>query len=112
MNNPSVPESPSDHALELFQPSPNALYTLDAVAHLSGVPRRSILVFCRAGLLSPIFLPPYGVMEFTDDAIYTVRRIEAVKAAHEHGVTWLQTMFALMNEVERLRAEVHFVRSR
>ena len=112
MSNPGDPEIPSALALELFQPSPNSLYTLDAIAHLAGVPRRSILIFCRAGLLRPVFQPPYGVMAFTEEAIYTVRRIEEVRAAHENGVAWLQSMFALLDEVERLRAEVRFFRTR
>ena len=39
---------PSPLALELFQPKPNDLYSLDATAHLAGVPRRSTLIDCRA----------------------------------------------------------------
>ena len=52
-------------ALELFQPRPDARYSLDATARLAGVSRRTILIYCRAGLLHPVFQPPYGVMEFT-----------------------------------------------
>ena len=46
-----------------------------AAVHLAGVSRRSFLVYCRAGLVRPVFQPPYGVMEFTEEAIYTVRRM-------------------------------------
>jgi DNA-binding transcriptional MerR regulator len=99
-------------ALELFQPDPNVLYSLDAAAHLAGVSRRSILLYCRAGLVRPVLLPPYGVMAFTEEAIHTVRRIERVRAAHGLDVAWIKTLFDLVDEVERLRAEVRFWRDR
>ena len=110
MSSRDDPELPSVLALELFQPSPNVLYTLDATAHLAGVPRRSILIYCRAGLVRPVFQPPHGVMAFTEEAIYTVRRVEDVRAAHGLNVAWIKTMFDLLEEVERLRAEVRFLR--
>jgi hypothetical protein len=102
---------PSPVALELFQPKPNVLYSLDAAAHLAGVPRRAVLIYCRAGLVRPVFLPPYGVMEFTEEAIHTVRRIEHLRAVHGVDLAWLKTMFDLLDEVDRLRAELRFLRN-
>ena len=112
MSSRDDPESPSALALELFQPNPNVLYSLDATAHLAGVPRRSILIYCRAGLVRPVFQPPHGVMAFTEETIYTVRRIEDIRAEHRLDVTWIKTMFDLLGEVEHLRAEVRFLRKR
>ena len=111
MSKRSDPDVPSSFALELFQPKPNVLYSLDAAAHLAGVPRRSILIYCRAGLVRPVFQPPYGVMEFTEEAIYTVRRIEHLRTVHGLDLAWLKTMFDLLDEVERLRAELRFLRN-
>jgi DNA-binding transcriptional MerR regulator len=111
MSDASEREFTSSHALDLFQPNPNVLYSLDATAHLARVSRRSILVYCRAGLVRPVFQPPYGVMVFTEETIYTVRRIEDVRAAHGIGVSWIKSMFDLVNEVERLRADVRFFRN-
>jgi len=110
MSESSDSEMPSARALELFQPHPDVLYSLDAAAYLARVPRRSILVYCRASLLRPVFQPPYGVMAFTEDAIYAARRIEDLRAAHGTGVTGIKAMFDLLDEVERLRAEVRFYR--
>lgn len=104
------PDKRSSQELEVFQPKPNILYTLDAAAHLAGVPRRSILLYCRAGLVRPVVQPPYGGMEFTEEAIYTVRRIEHLRNLHGLNVACLKTMFDLLEEVERLRAEVRFLR--
>ena len=105
-----VRDSAQRLALELFEPKPNDCYSLDATAHLAGVSRRSILIYCRAGLVRPVVQPPYGVMEFTEEAIYTVRRIEHLRSMHSLDVAWLKTMFDLLEEVERLRAEVRFLR--
>ena len=105
------PNTPAVLALELFQPNPNMLYSLDVTAHLAGVSRHSILVYCRAGLLRPVFQPPYGVMAFTGEAIQAVRRIQHVQAAYGIGIAWLKTMMNLLDEVERLRAEVRFLRN-
>lgn len=105
------PDRRSSRALELFQSKPDVFYSLDATAHLAGVPRRSILIYCRAGLVRPVVQPPYGVMEFTEEAIYTVRRIEHLRTVHSLDLTWLKTMFDLIEEVERLRAELRFLRN-
>ena len=98
-------------ALELFEPAPNLLYSLDATTHLSSVSRWAILIYCRAGLLRPVIQPPYGVMEFTEEAIYTVRRIEHIRIGRQIDLDLLKSMFALLEEVENLRAELRFLRS-
>lgn len=104
--------SPPPLALELFQPEPNVLYSLEAAAHLAGVPRRSILIYCRAGLVQPVLQQPYGVMAFTEEAIHTVRRIEHLRTVHHLDLAWVRTVFDLLDEVNRLRAELRFLRSR
>jgi hypothetical protein len=101
---------PTTLAIELFQPDPNVLYSLDALAHLADVSRRSILVYCRAGLLQPVFQEPYDVMAFTEEAVHTVRRIQHVRAVHGIDVAWIKVMFDLLDEVDSLRAEVRFLR--
>ena len=112
MSNPLNPDRSPTFAIELFQPNPDVLYSLDAAAHLAGIPRRSILIYCRAGLVRPVFQPPYGVMAFTEEAIHTLREIERVRVVHGIGVAWIKTLFELLDEVERLRAEVRFLRAR
>lgn len=101
---------PPTREIELFQPDPQALYTLDVAARLAAVPRRSILIYCRIGLVRPIFQEPYGVMTFNEEAIYTVRRIETMRTVHGINLAGIKTMFELLDEVERLRAEVRFLR--
>ena len=98
--------------LDLYQPKPNVLYSLDVTAHLAGVPRRSILIYCRAGLVQPVVQPPYGVMEFTEESIYIVRKSEHLRTVHGLNLTWLKSMFELLDEVERLRSELRFLHRR
>ena len=100
----------SHHALELFQPRPNVLYSLEAAAHIAGVPRRDLLIYCRAGMVCSILQPPYGIMAFTEEAIHAVRRIEHVRKQHGPDMVLLKAMFELLDEVEKLRAEVRFLR--
>lgn len=115
---PKVPAmtSPADGtvtptvALELFQPNPDALYGLDAAAYLAGVSRRVILVYCCAGLVQPVLQPPYGVMAFTGDAIHSVRRIECFRRAYGLDLGWIKTMLDLVQERDRLLAELRFLR--
>ena len=112
MKKRNIPDSPTCLSIEVFQPKPNVFYSLDVTAHLAGVPRRSILIYCRAGLVRPVVQPPYGVMEFTEEAIYTVRQIERLRTVHRLDLASLKTMFDLIDEVERLRTELRFLRNR
>ncbi len=99
-----VVEGPAIVALELFQPRPDAFYDLDATAHLAGVPRRVVLVYVRAGLVRPVLQPPYGVMEFTEEAVYTVRRVEQLRTAYGLERPGVTTLLALLDELEFLRS--------
>ena len=40
-------------ALELFEPAPETIYSIEEVARLARVPRRLIAVYSRHGLVSP-----------------------------------------------------------
>ena len=111
MKRKKKPDTPECLSVDVFQPDPDVLYPLDVAAHLAVVSRRSVLIYCRAGLVQPVFLPPYGVMAFTEEAIHTIRRIERVRTAQGGGMAWVKTLFDLLNEVERLRAEVRFLRN-
>jgi hypothetical protein len=107
----TVEDFPLSLALELFQPEPNAFYSLDSAVNLAGVSRRSFLVYCRASLVRPVFQPPFGVMEFTEEAIYNVRRMEHLRTVHRNDLAWLNTVLKLLDEVERMRSELRFFRN-
>ena len=107
-----TPEGSPSQTLVLFQPKPGILYSLETTARIAGIPRRSILIYCRAGLVHPVKQPPHGILEFTEEAIYTLRRVEYLHMVHGLDLNWIKTLFDLVDEVERLRAEVRFLRNR
>lgn len=111
-DHPCDSDTPHPVALELFQPQPNSLYSLEMAARLARVPRRSILVYCRAGLIQPVLLPPYGAMAFTEETIRVVRCVEYARTVHRLDLAWIKTLFGLLDEVERLRAELRFAQAR
>ena len=111
MSKQAVPDMPSPRALDLFQLKPGKLYSLDATAHLAGVSRRSIAIYCRADLVQPV-VQPYGVWEFTEEAIYILRRIEYLHTVHGLDFDWIKTIFDLVDEVDHLHAELRFLRNR
>jgi hypothetical protein len=49
-------------------------------------------------------------MEFTEEAIRTVRRIEHLRMVHGLDLAVLKGIFDLLSEVEQLRAELRFLR--
>jgi hypothetical protein len=111
MSELTITAFPSSLAPVVFQPNPNVFYCLDAAAHLAGVSRRSLLIYCRARLIQPVFQPPYGMMSFTEEAIYRVRRIEHLRTVHRNDLAWLNTVCDLLNEVEHLRTQLRFFRN-
>ena len=97
------------NALQLFEPNPHTAYTIDATSRLAAVPRHAILVYCRHGLVAPIEEPAHGYY-FNDEAIRVLRRIEYLRGACGLNLPGVKMALALMNEVERLQAEVRFLR--
>jgi DNA-binding transcriptional MerR regulator len=97
--------------IEIFQPKPDILYSLNAAAHLAGVSRRSILLYCRAGLVRPVAQPVGGTMEFTEETICTIRQINYMRTVQGLDLLWIKTILDLAEEVARLRTEVRFLRN-
>ena len=109
MINPPESTLPADRSIELYQPHPGDLYSLDVAARLVGTDRRSLLIYCRGGLLQPVFLPPYGIMAFTEEAICRARQVEAMRTDHGLSLAWIHTLFALVDDLAAVRAELRFV---
>jgi MerR family transcriptional regulator/heat shock protein HspR len=96
--------------LELFQPRPDTLYSLEATVELTGATRRGILIYYREGLVQPVFLPPYGMMGFDAKAIRAIRRIEYLRGEHGINLAGARMIIELTEQLERLRAELEFWR--
>ena len=97
-------------ALQLFEPDPRTAYTIEMTAHLVDMPRHTILVYCKRGLVSPVVDPACGGYYFNDEAIRTLRRVEHLRANSGVNLAGIKIILDLMNEVERLQSEVRFLR--
>ncbi len=96
--------------LQVNEPSPGVLYSLDAVVHLTGVSRRSILVYCKSGLVRTSGDPQQGEFTFDDEAIYRIRRVETLRLVHGVNLAGIRMIFDLMSELQRLENEMRFHR--
>ncbi len=110
MNTLDDPISEPQSGLQLFEPDPQTVYTIEATAHFVDVPRRTVLVYCKLGLVSPVVDPGCGGYYFNDEAIRLLRRIEYLRHVCGINLSGIKMILDLVNEVERLRAEVRFLR--
>jgi hypothetical protein len=98
-------------ALQLFEPDASAVYTLDAVANLTQVPRRLIVVYFKHGLVSPVMDPAcsgwYLMMRRFGFAPH-----EYLRTACGLNLAGIKLIMDLVREVERLREELNFRRGR
>lgn len=102
----------SRQALQLYEPDPEAVYTLELAERLAQVPRRTILIYCKHGLVSTVTDPTEGGFYFSDDGIRVLRRIEHLRRVFGINLVGIKIILGLMEESERLRAEARFLRRR
>jgi DNA-binding transcriptional MerR regulator len=97
-------------SVQLFEPDPQTVYTIDAAEQIAHVPRRSILVYYRHGLVTPVADPDSEGYYFDDEAIRALRRIEYLHNTRGINLEGIKIIFHLMGEVERMRSELRFLR--
>jgi hypothetical protein len=90
-------------ALERFTPRPNAVYPIDTIAHLAGVPRHTVLLCCRHHLIVPLEDPDYGGYHFDVGTIQTLQRVDYLHRECGINFTGVRIILGLMEEVERMR---------
>jgi len=93
----------ANRAPQLFEPNPDILYTIDAVERLTEVSRRTILIYCRHGLIPAVTDPEFGGYYFNRDAIRMLRRIGYLQVTHGINLTGIKFILDLTDEVQRLR---------
>jgi len=98
-----VVEAPS-HELQLFDPPDDAVYSIEAAAKLAGVPRRTILVYCKHRLLSPLIDDGVEGCSFDGDGIRSLRRIEALRTVCGDDFAGIKIILDLTKELEHLQA--------
>lgn len=94
--------------LQVFDPAPDTSYTLEAVCHMTGAPRRDVLIYCRSGLIQPLTATDRDPMTFGEEAIYLIRRIQYLRNSHGVNLAGIRIVFHLLRELEQLRDEIRF----
>lgn len=92
-------------AVQPFEPDAEALYTIDSAAHVSGLSRHDVLLYCKHGFVTPLVDRNTGVLYFDEMALRSLRRIEYLRGPCGVNLTGIRIILDLMQEVERLRAE-------
>lgn len=91
--------SSEDPNVPLIEPDPDATYSLEVVAQMTGISTQTIIHYREQGLL-PASAKSAQVNE---EALRTLRRIEHLRASYEMNLAGLKHMLELMDEVERLQ---------
>jgi DNA-binding transcriptional MerR regulator len=92
--------------IQLFEPPANALYTIDSAAHLAHVPRRTIAVYYKHGLVSSTVDPARNGYYFDKEAIRTLQRIEDLRTVCRNDLAVVKMILDLTNEIERLNSQI------
>ncbi len=92
-------------ALQLFEPDPNAVFTLDEVEGLAHIPRHAILVYFKNGMIPLASDPEVGYI-FNCQAIRALRRIDYLHNQCGINLAGTRMIMELLDRVEQLEAEM------
>src|SRR5580704_8635866 len=97
---------PGTQALELFEPPPNAVYTIDFAARLADLPRHTVLVCCKYGLVAPVSDDAAVGYFFNGDAIHVLRRVAVLRDVCGDDFAGIKIILDLTSALERLQAQL------
>ena len=100
--------SPQTRALELFQPPLHAVYHIDVATRLADLPRRTVLVCCKYGLVMPI--ADSAGYHFNGSAIHVLRRVAALRDVCGDDFAGMKIILDLLNRLEQMHSEVQMLR--
>ena len=88
------------------------LYTIETVEQITHISKDRIVVYYEYGLVAPVKAANRKRLVFDEEAVHKLRRIAYLLSEYEINHAGLRKIFELMNELERLREEVRFLRDR
>jgi DNA-binding transcriptional MerR regulator len=109
MSEPVVLEQYSLMVLHVTESGP-ATYSIEDAARLGGVHPDMLRYYCRLGLFGEELARSEAELMFDDDALYELRRFEQYRRHHGVDRSTLRLICGLQREVERLGAELRFLR--
>lgn len=87
-----------------------ATYSLETAARLAGIHVEMLRYYCGLGLFGAARARPAAELSFDDDAVFELRRFEHYRRHHGVDRKTLRLICGLRRDVERLQAEVRFLR--
>jgi DNA-binding transcriptional MerR regulator len=99
-----------ERAIQLFEPAPGTVYTIETASHLTDLTRRTILLYCKYGMVSPATRPPEAGYGFDAAAIRNLRRLQGLRIVCGDDLPGMKMILFLMDEVRRLRSEMRALR--
>jgi DNA-binding transcriptional MerR regulator len=93
-------------AVQVFEPEAHSIYSIEAAEHLTQLPRRTILIYCKHGLVSPASDADWDGFWFDDEAIRRLRNIERLRARCGVNLAGIRLFLDLIREVQELRAQM------
>jgi DNA-binding transcriptional MerR regulator len=85
-------------------PLPQAGYTLEILAEITGVSTQTIVHYQEHGIMR------HRGPQFDDEAVRALRRIEHLRETCELNLSGLKLLASLLEEVEQLRDELRALR--
>jgi DNA-binding transcriptional MerR regulator len=106
-----MPDAPRvfSRAIQLFEPPPDAVYTIEATSRMVDIPRRTIVVYCKYNLLSPAFDTLDHGYYFDRDGIRALRRIETLRSVCGDDFAGIRIILDLTSALERLRSDIRLL---
>lgn len=102
--------TPEPQLPDIFHPHPDTLYPLETIARLAGVERRTVLIYCRHGMLRPVRQGPEESWLFANEDLRLVRQIEHLRASHAINLPGIRIILELSARIAELEQEVRFLR--
>ena len=81
-------------------PTPQAVYSLDILAEITGVSTQTILEYQEHGLIRP---------ELDEDSLRVLRRIEHLRESCQVNFAGLKVLTSLLEKVEQLNEELRML---
>jgi DNA-binding transcriptional MerR regulator len=103
----SLANKNSFRAIQIFEPEPNVIYSIEVTERITHVPRRMIALYCKHGLVSPVGNPDIEGFYFDSNGIRILRRLESMRAVYGKNLADIKMVLSLLNEMESLRTETH-----
>jgi len=86
-----------------------AIYTIEKVERITRISRERIVLYYQHGLVSPVRATKREIL-FDEEAVQKLRQITFLLSEYGINHQGLREFVSLMDEVQRLREEVRFLR--